>query len=196
MPDAKPKKYGMVIDLRRCVGCMSCTISCKMENGIPLGFFRSWVNMAEKGKFPEVRRYFQPRLCNHCEKAPCVRVCPVKASYRREDGVVLIDRDRCIGCGYCVEACPYHARFINPNTKVAEKCDFCRERMEKGLPPACVHNCMGKARIFGDLNDPQSDIARLLAVNPARQLKVELGTMPHVYYIGLDEFLVMVKEGA
>lgn len=194
--EEKVKKYGMAVDVRKCVGCMSCTISCKMENSIPFGVFRSWVNMTEKGKYPQVKRFFLPRLCNHCEKAPCVQVCPVKATYKREDGLVVIDESRCIGCGYCVVACPYHARFMSPSKKVADKCSFCQHQLDRGGEPACVRNCMGKARIFGDLNDPHSEVSQLIANNPSQALRPELGTFPRVFYIGADLVQSRVKEGA
>lgn len=182
----KQKNYGMAIDLRKCVGCMSCSVSCKMENGVPFGVFRSWVNMTEKGDFPTVKRYYQPRLCNHCENAPCVEVCPVKASYKREDGLVLIDKKKCIGCGYCVASCPYNARYMSKAQKVADKCTFCDHRVDNGGEPTCVKNCMGKARIFGDLNDPNSMISQLVSRNAVQVIKPEKGTKPQVFYIAAD----------
>lgn len=189
-------RYGMVIDTRKCVGCMSCAVSCKMENSVPFGVFRSWVEQKDKGSFPEVRRYFLPRLCNHCEHPPCVPVCPVGATYKREDGLVLIDEERCIGCGYCVVACPYYARYLHPVRNVAGKCTFCQHRVDKGAEPACVHNCMGKARKFGDLDNPNSEVSRLIGNNPSGVLKPELGTEPQVYYIGDDLGQHQVKKGA
>ena len=184
--DSKQKKYGMAIDVRKCVGCMSCSVSCKMENGVSFGVFRSWVNMTEKGDFPTVKRYYQPRLCNHCENAPCVEVCPVKASYKREDGIVLVDKQKCIGCGYCVASCPYNARYMSKTQKVADKCTFCDHRVDNGGEPACVKNCMGKARIFGDLNDPNSKISQLISRNAVQVIKPEKGTKPQVFYISAD----------
>ena len=185
MPTEK-KRYGMVIDTRKCVGCMSCTISCKMENGVTYDGFRSWVDMTERGVFPKVKRNFIPKLCNHCENAPCVTVCPVKASYKNEDGIVLVNQKRCIGCGYCIVACPYSARYLHEGLKVADKCTFCDHRVEMGLEPACVHNCMGKARIFGDLNDPQSEISQYITLNGVQTLRPDLGTNPHVFYIDAE----------
>lgn len=180
------KRYAMVIDVRKCVGCMSCMATCKMENAVPLESFRSWVDMAEKGTYPQVNRTYMPKLCNHCEDAPCVEVCPTKASYRREDGVVLVDESKCIGCGYCIEACPYHARFMNGARSVADKCTFCADRADEGLEPACVRNCMGKARVFGDIGDPESAVSKIVSTEPVRVLHPEFGTAPAVYYIGAD----------
>ena len=183
------KKLAMIIDLRRCVGCMSCQVSCKMENDVPLQVFRSWVKIVQKGKYPNVKQHHLPRLCNHCDKASCVKVCPTKASHIRKDGVVLIDYDKCIGCTYCIQACPYNARFLNPVTGTADKCTFCAHRIDKGLAPTCVRSCMGRARIFGDLNDPDSEVSKVMRENNVMVLKKDQGTEPKVYYIGLDKDL-------
>ena len=185
------KAYAMVIDLRRCIGCHSCQVACKAENDVPLGGFRGWVKVVEKGRYPTVRKYFLPRLCNHCVDAPCVNICPVKASYHREDGVVLIRQERCIGCKMCMGACPYNSRFINfAKGGVAEKCVFCVHRLDNGLVPACVSTCIGRARIFGDMNDPQSEIAKLFSAQPTQVLQAFLHTKPQVHYIGADEDLM------
>ena len=141
--------------------------------------------------------YVLPRLCNHCDEPPCVPVCPVGATFKRADGLVLVDGDRCVGCGYCVLACPYDARFINHQTGKADKCTFCGHRLEAGLLPACVETCVGGARIFGDLNDPKGEL-RLRMSAASDQLKVlkpELGTKPNVFYIGLDERFQGKVEG-
>jgi len=180
----------MVIDLRRCLGCHSCTLACKSENNVPLGVFRGWVKEAEKGVYPHVARERLPRLCNHCEEAPCVAACPVGATYRAEDGTVLINYDRCIGCKYCIAACPYDSRFINPLRKTAEKCDFCHHLVEKGIAPACVTTCVGEARYFGNILDPDSEVSRLIKSNPVQVIKPELGTKPRVYYINADAGLL------
>ncbi len=184
--ETKPR-YGMLIDLRRCIGCHACSVACKSEFDVPLGSTRSWVEYIEKGTYPNVRRSFLPRLCNHCTNPPCVDVCPAGATWKREeDGIVVVDPDLCIGCGYCVLACPYDARFMNPVTKSADKCDFCLHRVSQGLVPSCVNTCMAEARIFGDLNDPESEISKKIATNPVTVLHQEMGTEPNVYYIEAD----------
>lgn len=130
-----------------------------------------------------------PRLCNHCENPPCVPVCPVQATFQREDGIVVVDNDRCVGCAYCVQACPYNARFINEETNTADKCTFCEHRLDDGLLPACVESCVGGARVIGDIKDPESQISKTIIErgDELRVLKPEDGTVPMVYYIGLDE---------
>jgi tetrathionate reductase subunit B len=180
-------QYGMLIDTRRCIGCHACSVACKAEFDVPLGFTRSWVEYIEKGNYPNVSRSFLPRLCNHCRHPNCVDVCPTGATYKREeDGIVVVNPDICIGCKYCIQACPYDARFPNPVTGTADKCDFCLHRVSRGLVPACVETCIGRARIFGDLNDPDSEIARMIASNPVSVLRPGMGTEPNVYYIAAD----------
>ncbi len=181
-------RYGMVIDLRKCYGCHSCSIACKSEFNVPLGVWRSWVKVIDKGKYPNVKRSFLPRLCNHCKNPPCVSVCPTQASYRDEEkGLVDIREDRCIGCKMCIVACPYDASFTHPTKKVANKCDFCIHRVGKGVVPSCVNTCPSNARIFGDLNDPDSEVRKLVDANNVQVLKPELDTEPSVFYIDLDE---------
>lgn len=184
---AESAQYGMLIDTRRCIGCHACSVACKAEFDVPLGKTRSWVEYIEKGNYPNVSRNFLPRLCNHCSKPPCVRVCPTEATWKREeDGIVVVDPNVCIGCGNCVLACPYDARFLNPVTGAAEKCDFCLHRVSQGVAPACVETCIGRARIFGDLNDPDSEISRQIAAHPVTVLRQGQGTEPNVYYIAAD----------
>ena len=181
------KQYGMVIDTRRCIGCHACTVACKSEFDVPLGENRSWVEYVEKGTYPNVSRSFLPRLCNHCSEPPCVPVCPTNATYKREqDGIVVVDQGLCIGCKYCLQACPYDARFINPVNGWADKCDFCAHRVSKDLEPSCVNTCVGGARIFGDLADQESNVSTLVARNQVTVLRREMGTFPNVYYIGAD----------
>jgi len=180
-------RYGMVIDTRRCTGCHACSVACKAEFEVPLGETRSWVEYIEKGHYPAVSRSFLPRLCNQCDEPGCVDVCPTGATYQRADGIVAVDADSCIGCKYCMQACPYGARYIDPVSGTAKKCDFCMHRVDQGLVPACVNTCVGKARIFGDLNDPDSEISRLLAKESVTVLRPEMGTKPAVFYIRADQ---------
>ncbi len=184
--DSGQKQFAMVVDLRKCVGCNACSVACKSENDVPLGVWRTWVKQVERGKFPYTQRHMLPRLCNHCEYPACVEACPTKSAYRRDDGIVLVREERCIGCKLCMAACPYDARFFHPIKKIVSKCTFCAHRVDKGVVPSCVNTCQGKARIFGDLNDPSSEVAKLVARESVQTLKPELGTGPRVFYIGAD----------
>ncbi len=200
--------WGMVIDLRKCIGCQSCVVACKSENNVPVGVYRTWVQVVEVGQWerdpdgdgpvvleggtyaPSVKRFSLPRLCNHCDDPPCVEVCPVKATFKREDGLVLIDYPKCIGCGYCIQACPYDARFFNPIQQTADKCTFCVQLIDRGLLPACVTSCVARARVFGDLNDPDSEVGTLLAEHATERLDISAGTHPQVFYINLNGDIV------
>lgn len=182
-----PKRYAMVVDLNKCTGCHTCTVACKVENEVPPAVWRTWVKVLEKGSYPLARRYSLPVMCNNCENAVCVKVCPTKASYKRPDGIVMIDPHKCVGCKYCMAACPYQARHINPVRRYAQKCYFCSHRVEEGLMPACVESCPAGARVFGDMNDPASEVAGILIKTPTSVLKPESGTDPSVFYIGLDK---------
>lgn len=193
-PGIEGKRFAMFIDLRKCIGCQACTVGCSMENQPPIGQFRTTVLQYEVEKYDDglPAMFNLPRLCNHCDNPPCVPVCPVQATFQRDDGIVLVDGERCVGCGYCVQACPYDARFINKETQTADKCTFCEHRLEVGLLPACVETCVGGARLIGDLNDPNSQINQLLAENrgEVKVLKPDMGTTPRVFYVGLpDEFI-------
>jgi tetrathionate reductase subunit B len=200
---AQPKHHWvMVIDLRRCVGCQSCGVGCKSENNIPVGYFRTWVDVGQFGQtvansagevvtaqgsyVQQLQMRNIPKLCNHCDNPACVTVCPVKATFKRADGPVLVDPRLCIGCGTCVNACPYNARYLNPISHTADKCTLCVERIDAGLLPACVTTCVGRARVFGDLLDPLSEVSQLLAHYPDEVRKPEMGTKPQVFYIGLN----------
>lgn len=189
------KKWGMVIDLRKCIGCHSCSVACKTENEVPPAVFRSWVKLMDKGAYPNARSLSLPVLCNNCENAVCVKVCPVKASYKRDDGIVMVNPHKCVGCKYCMAACPYQVRHLNPIRRYVQKCSFCYQRVDAGLLPACVETCPAKARVFGDLNDPTSEIVKLLIENPTSVLKPESGTKPNVFYIALDKDIIDPLKG-
>jgi tetrathionate reductase subunit B len=202
--------WGYAVDIRLCIGCGNCMRACRIENGVPDGFYRTWVERYRVGTdgstyvdvaeskdlvFKEIegevsKAFFVPKLCNQCEKSVCTQVCPVGASYFTPDGVVMVDPKHCIGCGYCVQACPYGSRFINPYTHVADKCTLCYHRIHKGLEPACVAMCPTGARIFGDLKDPHGKLSTILRQNSYRVLKPEMGTVPKCYYQGLDREVV------
>jgi len=191
----KRRRLVMVIDLRKCYGCHACSVSCKAEFNVPLGVWRTWVKQIEKGGYPNTTRPFLPRLCNHCDNPPCVKVCPVNATYAREDAAVIIDEDKCIGCKLCIPACPYNARFFNPVTRLADKCSFCVHRVDGGVVPACVNTCPANARIFGDLNDPDSEVSKLVSTQPVQTLKPELGAKPQVFYLSPDKAIMgRIKE--
>jgi Fe-S-cluster-containing dehydrogenase component/Ni/Fe-hydrogenase subunit HybB-like protein len=182
--------YGFAIDLRKCIGCHACTIACKAEHQIPVGVNRCWVKTVETGTFPDTRRFFFPVLCNQCVDAPCIRICPTRALFKRRDGIVDLHGDRCIGCRACMEACPYDQLFIDPNTRTAEKCNFCANRVENELLPACVSVCPTECRIFGDLDDPSSEVARVVQREAFAVRKPEKGTGPRVFYLGADDSVI------
>jgi Fe-S-cluster-containing dehydrogenase component len=214
---SSPHRWAMVIDQAKCIGCGYCTRACRAHNDFPASI--AWNRVLVSGEVAG-RPVYLPRPCMHCEHAPCVEVCPVGATYRRADGVVMMDYDRCIGCRYCEVACPYGARAFNwqahtdPNQDVpawghpeverrprgvVEKCSFCAQRIDRGLvlglrpgvdaaaTPACVTACPVGARIFGDLNDPESEVSRWLAASPSYRLREDLGTAPRVYYLPARE---------
>ncbi len=184
-------RYGFIIDNRKCIGCHACTVACKTENHVPLTVNRTWVKYVEKGTFPNTRRVFQVTRCNHCENPPCVTICPVTAMYQRKDGIVDFNSDRCIGCKACMQACPYDSIYMDPDDGTAAKCHFCAHRTEVGLEPACVIVCPEHAIIAGDLSDPASEVAQLIAREPVRVRKPEQGTQPKLYYIDADESAIV-----
>jgi Fe-S-cluster-containing dehydrogenase component/formate-dependent nitrite reductase membrane component NrfD len=179
--------YGFVIDLRKCIGCHACTIACKSEHDIPVGANRCWVKTVEKGTFPDTQRLFFPVLCNQCEEAPCLNICPTGALFRRSDGIVDLNGGSCIGCRACMVACPYDQLFIDPNTRTAEKCNFCANRIENQLEPACVSVCPTECRIFGDLDDGDSEVAQIVQREAFTVRKPEKGTGPKIFYLGADD---------
>lgn len=191
-------KYGMVIDMTRCTGCQTCVIACQMNNNQRPGVAWSKVDTVEMGEWPEGDRFALPHACMHCDDAPCVHVCPTGASVKRPDGIVTVDYDTCLACGACLMVCPYDARTISfrdewyfdskeaapyetfgtSHVDVAEKCTFCAERVDEGLSPCCVEACPNKARIFGDLDDPEGEANASIEENGAEALR---GTS--VYYV-------------
>ena len=153
---------------------------------MPLGVFRTWVKYIEKGAFPNTRRHFTVLRCNHCDDAPCTKICPTTALFRRDDGIIDFDTSRCIGCKSCMQACPYDALYIDPIEHTAQKCNFCAHRVDAGLKPACEIVCPETAIVSGDLDDPESSIARLIAREPVHVRKPEQGTQPKLFYINAD----------
>lgn len=180
--------YGFVIDNRKCIGCHACSTACKMENEVPLGVNRTWVKSVEVGAFPDVRRHFQVTRCNHCANPPCVRICPVSAMYQRDDGIVEFDARQCIGCKACLQACPYDAIYIDPESHTAAKCHYCAHRVEVGMEPACVVVCPEHAILAGDLDDPHSEIARAIAMQRVTVRKPEQNTQPKLFYIEGNDY--------
>lgn len=177
-------RIGFAIDNRACIGCHACTVACKAEHLVPLGVNRTWVKYIEKGEFPQTRRHFSVQRCNHCEDAPCVEICPVTSLFARPDGIVDFDSDRCIGCKACMQACPYDALYLDPQTQTAAKCNYCTHRVDAGFEPACVVVCPVEAIVSGDLDDPDSRIAQLDRAQKVQYPKVEKGTQPKLFYVG------------
>ena len=206
----------MIIDLFRCIGCHACTYACRAENATGKGVFWTLVFDYERGNYPNVIRSFLPILCMHCEKGPCEQVCPSGATHKRADGIMAIDQNKCIRCKACMVACPYQVRFQNPEDSdvaaeshqkrqrsisrqpgIVEKCNFCKDRIERGMAhgmkpgseweanPACVNACPVNARTFGDLDDPNSEISRLISSHKGEVFHGEFGTGPSVFYISV-----------
>ncbi|UCC32446.1 MAG: 4Fe-4S dicluster domain-containing protein [Phycisphaerales bacterium] len=200
-------RYVYLIDTRKCIGCGFCVRACAQENDVPPGYFRTWVERyrvsrtgetevdspdgGKNGFEPPVsgrditKGFFFPKLCNQCTFTPCVQLCPVGASYRTVDGVILVDEKRCIGCGYCVQGCPYGTRFIHPEKHVASKCTLCYHRITRGLKPACVQACPVEARMIGDTRQVGDKVAEIIATERVQVLQPELLTEPNCYYLGL-----------
>jgi Fe-S-cluster-containing dehydrogenase component len=186
-PDDLLQRWVKVLDQDKCIGCHACTTACKSENEVPLGVTRTYVKSVEVGTFPQVRRAFQVTRCNQCADAPCTAACPTTAMFRRPDGIVDFDKAACIGCKACIAACPYDAIFINPEDNSAEKCNLCAHRIEIGLEPACVTVCPTDAILVGDLNDPASEVARIVAREPVTVRRPEKGTRPGLFYKGAHQ---------
>lgn len=196
-------RYAMVIDLNTCVGCNACMAACAMENQTPVwkNKWRTYVHDKEIGTGEDIHRRFFPRLCNHCSNPPCMSVCPTGATYQLDNGIVEVNEDLCMGCRACAMACPYDARYDVTYDDVkkgreffgedaykrgrpsVDKCNFCADRVAVGQKPACVETCVGSARLFGDLDNPDDPVSRMVASGTARPLLPHLGTEPNVYYI-------------
>jgi dimethyl sulfoxide reductase iron-sulfur subunit len=202
-------KLAIAIKLNRCVGCNTCASACKTQNNVPMGMLwtrtitegQEYDDQAE-GTYPNLSRVYLPLACQHCENPACERVCPTGATYKDDNGRVEVDYDKCIGCRMCMAACPYNARVFNWNEPVrdpdfnygdarvpvrprgvVEKCSLCKERTDDGDKPMCVVCCPANARIFGDLDDPDSEISKLRAQQNVRILLEEMGTQPQVFYL-------------
>lgn len=202
-------KYAIAVKLSRCVGCHTCSMACKMSNNVPDGML--WNRVLTEGSdvvdgavgvYPNLSRTYLPVACQHCSNPACQKVCPTGATYTDENGRVEIDYNKCIGCRMCMAACPYNARVFNWNVPtrasgfsygdaevperkkgVMEKCTLCKERADRGEVPMCVECCPAEARIYGDLDDPESEIAKLHATGNVRILLEDLGTDPKVFYV-------------
>lgn len=209
--DEERIKWGFFVDSEICIGCGLCAKACKIENDVPFEpqYNRTWIEryiVNNEGKiivdspnggidgFPDMldrenieKSFFVPKLCNQCDNSPCIQVCPVGANYMTEDGVIIIDKERCIGCSYCVQACPYGARYLHPTEHIADKCNLCYHRISQNLNPSCVDICPVEARVIGDLENKDSKIRDLLKTERTNVLKSHLGTKPKVYYKGLQE---------
>lgn len=188
-------RLGMLIDLNTCIGCHACSVACKAEFDVPLGVFRDTVKYVEDGEYPRVTRHFIPVLCNHCEDAPCLDACPTDAITRLPDGEVVIGEDDCNLNRFCMSACPYGAIYEDPERSVAQKCTFCDHRTAEGREPACVEACPTNCRIFGDLDDPDSEIAVKAAAQPIDVWKPEAGTNPRVLYVDPRRALPLIQTG-
>jgi Fe-S-cluster-containing dehydrogenase component len=182
MKEQATRRLAILIDTRKCFDCKACMVACKVENNIPDGRWRNWVKDDGEGFSP--RTQYQPGQCMQCDRPTCVAACPVGATYKGRDGIVVIRPQACIGCGNCVTACPYDARYRHPVTGLADKCDFCGHRLKRGETPACVETCPTKARIFGDLNDPESEIARAMKIiKPVQVIARQIDTLPNIFYV-------------
>jgi Fe-S-cluster-containing dehydrogenase component len=199
--------WGMIIDIEKCIGCGSCVRACSNENQVPKDYFRTWVERYEVPEgngtphvtspegaingFPlpkpvDLKSFFVPKLCNHCADSPCTQVCPVGATFVSPDGVVLVDKDYCLGCRYCVQACPYGCRYLHPETETVDKCNLCYHRITKGLTTACCENCPTGARQLVDFKDPKDPVHEFLKNNKVNVLKAYMATEAKVYYNHLD----------
>jgi Fe-S-cluster-containing dehydrogenase component len=180
-------RWAKVIDHTRCIGCHACSTACKSENLVPLSVNRTYVKYADVGRYPQTRRAFQVTRCNQCEDPPCAIACPTAAMHQRADGIVDFDKSACIGCKARIAACPYDAIFINPEDHSAEKCNFCAQRIDIGLEPACVVVCPTEAILVGDLNDGVSKVAHTVGREPVNVRRPEKDTRPKLFYKGAHQ---------
>lgn len=175
-------RYAMAIEVNKCVGCADCVVACQTENNVPIGYSRDWIVERVRGEYPDLLMHFESQRCNHCIDTPCVRTCPTGASFVDEGGIVKVTHDECIGCGACIESCPYDARYFHPDGYV-DKCTFCDHRVKEGMDPACVSVCPTYCMHFGDLDDPDSDISKMLKTREQFTITPEAGTAPQVFYL-------------
>lgn len=175
-------RYAMAVDTKKCVGCSDCVVACQTENRVPVGYCRDWVVEVVNGVFPKVEVELRSERCNHCDNSPCVRCCPTGASHYADGGIVLVNPSDCIGCGACIQSCPYDARYSHPSGYV-DKCTFCIHRLKKGLQPACVSVCPTHCLYFGDLEHPESEVSLMLKKRKFKVLAPEAGTRPQVYFL-------------
>lgn len=175
-------RYAMALDTKRCVGCSDCVVACQTENNVPIGYCRDWIVEEMHGQFPQLDLEIRSERCNHCADAPCVRSCPTSASHYETGGIVMVTEDECIGCKACIASCPYDARYVHPEGYV-DKCTFCHHRVTEGQDPACVSVCPTRAFTFGDLEDENSEISKVLRTRKNKTLIPEAGTKPQIYYL-------------
>ncbi|KJF44544.1 MULTISPECIES: 4Fe-4S dicluster domain-containing protein [Draconibacterium] len=175
-------RYAMAIDTKKCVGCGDCVVACQTENNVPHGYCRDWIVERVDGTYPSLSLEFRSERCNHCDNSPCVRCCPTGASHIEEGGIVSVTPHKCIGCGACIQSCPYDARYSHPDGYV-DKCTFCLHRVQKGQKTACVDVCPTKCLHFGDLDDPNSDVSLAIKDRSWKVLAPEAGTKPQLYFL-------------
>lgn len=176
-------RFAMAMDTKKCVGCSDCVVACQNENNVPIGFCRDWIVESVSGTYPEtVNMHFRSERCHHCDNTPCVRTCPTGASHVIEGGIVKVTHNECIGCGACIEACPYEARYVHPDGYI-DKCTFCDHRSLNGENPACVEVCPTDCLIFGDLDDANSPVSKVLREREWYVLAPEAGTKPQLYFL-------------
>lgn len=175
-------RYGMAIDTNKCVGCSDCVVACQTENNVPIGYARDWIVERVDGSFPNLALEIRSERCNHCDDTPCVRTCPTGASHIIQGGIVKVTHEECIGCGACIQSCPYDARYAHPEGYV-DKCTFCDHRIADGQDPACVSVCPTYCMHFGDLDDPNSEVSKKIATRKWKVLAPEVGTKPQIFYL-------------